>query len=210
MFVEYSINMLKYRNIVELIRYIQEGENAMRVISGTARGMKLQSPKGLNTRPTTDRVKESMFNIISFRIRESRVLDIFAGSGALGIEALSRGADSCTFVDSSRESIVIINENLKKARLDDRAYVISTKVESALSRLADEGFDMIFMDPPYCKGFIEPVLSSIVEKGILGADGIVVVEHDSSDKTPQNIKGLVRSDERIYGGTTISFYELED
>ena len=182
----------------------------MRVISGTARGMKLQSPKGLSTRPTTDRVKESMFNIISFRVRESRVLDIFAGSGALGIEALSRGAESCTFVDSSRESIGIINENLKKSRLGDRAEVISSTVESALSRLSDERFDMIFMDPPYCKGFIEPVLSSIAENAVLDADGIVVVEHDSSDKTPQSVKGLVKSDERTYGGTTISFYELED
>lgn len=182
----------------------------MRVISGTARGMRLQTPKGLSTRPTTDRVKESMFNIISFRIRESRVLDIFAGSGALGIEALSRGADSCTFVDSSRESICVINENLQKARLDDRADVISSKVESALSRMSGEKFDMIFMDPPYCKGFIEPVLLFIVDNNILDADGIVVVEHDSNDKTPESIKTLVKSDERTYGGTTISFYELED
>ncbi len=182
----------------------------MRVISGTARGMKLQTPKGMSTRPTTDRVKESMFNIINFRIRESRVLDIFAGSGALGIEALSRGAHSCTFVDSSRESIGIINENLQKARLDGRADVVASKVELALSKLSNEKFDMIFMDPPYCKGFIEPVLESIVDNNVLDSDGIVVVEHDSSDKTPQNIKTLVKSDERTYGGTTISFYELED
>src|SRR5690554_6539557 len=147
----------------------------MRVISGKARGHALKAPKGLNTRPTTDRVKESLFNIIQTRLDESVVMDLFSGSGNLGIESLSRNADKAYFIDNNKNSIQIIKENLKKTSLINNSIVIQMDIISAVEKLSAEGVqaDIIFMDPPYSKGFVLPVLEKIVSSHILKRDGIV-------------------------------------
>lgn len=159
----------------------------MRVISGSARGLKLKAPKGLKTRPTTDRIKESLFNIIAPYLYDCRFLDLFSGSGAIGIEALSRGAQGAVFVDMGDESVNIIKQNVTAARLLDKADVIKSDVGSAIERLGREGrcFDIIFMDPPYNKEFIVQTLKKIIKAGILADDGFIVAEQSQEDETPE-------------------------
>ena len=150
----------------------------MRVISGSARGLKLLSPEGLHTRPTTDRIKETLFNILAPYIYDVDFLDCFAGSGGIGIEALSRGAKSAVFVDNKRESIVCIKKNLDTTGLNDKAYVLSMDYRSALSKLALErkSFDFIFLDPPYRMGIEEDAVKSIEKLGLLKPDGWIIIE----------------------------------
>ncbi len=155
----------------------------MRVISGSARGLNLKTPSGLDTRPTAARIKESLFNIISssFNIEDSDFIDLFAGSGAIGIEALSRGAAKAVFVDSSEKSIKVINENIKSAKFEDKAEVIKSDVFSAIKRLnrKNADFDFIFMDPPYKADVIESVLKYIYDYRLLKCNGIIICEHSS-------------------------------
>ena len=150
----------------------------MRVISGQARGLKLKAPEGLETRPTTDRIKESFFNIISPDIYDAEFLDLFGGSGGIGIEALSRGAKRAVFVDESHKSINAIRDNLTRARLTDKAEVIKGNAVSVIRSLGENGrkFDIIFMDPPYKKGLVELSLEAIKASGILKDDGYIVAE----------------------------------
>jgi 16S rRNA (guanine(966)-N(2))-methyltransferase RsmD len=150
----------------------------MRVISGQARGLKLKAPSGLETRPTTDRIKESFFNIISPELYDADFLDLFSGSGGIGIEALSRGASSAVFVDFGNESIEVINDNLTRARLADKAEVIKGNVLSVIASLGTRGrkFDIIFMDPPYSQGLVEAALAAIHSADILKEGGFIVAE----------------------------------
>ena len=145
----------------------------MRVITGTARGRKLRELPGMETRPTTDKVKESIFNIIQFDIEGRRVLDLFGGTGQLGIEALSRGAAHCTFVDLRREAAAVIRENLQVTRLADQARVVQG---DSLSFLAScrEKFDLILLDPPYHTDLLEKSMEAITRFDILGEHGIMV------------------------------------
>lgn len=163
----------------------------MRVISGSARGRKLKAPAGLTTRPTTDRIKESLFNIIAGDLYNCRFLDLFSGSGGMGIEALSRGAEAAVFVDSSRNSISVINENISAVRFEERSEVLSCDVSYAISALGrrNEKFDIIFMDPPYNKGFVSSTLTYIVNADILSDEGYVIAEQSQEDEIP-NIQGL--------------------
>ena len=144
----------------------------MRVISGSARGRKLISPKGLDTRPTADIVKESLFNIIQFDIQGRRVLDLFAGSGQLGIECMSRGAQSAVFIDERRDAVNIIKENLKKCGFD--AEVLQTDAVTYLQR--GEKFDIVFVDPPYDSEYYEIVMKNINLFDILNEGGIIIFE----------------------------------
>ena len=146
----------------------------MRVISGTARGRKLLEPDGKRIRPSTDKVKESLFNIIQFDIEGRHVLDLFAGSGQLGIEALSRGAASCVFVDESPEAIKLVNANLHHCGLEEAAVVVRGDAFSYLER--GERFDLIFLDPPYETGHIDRALERIIEFDILKDNGIIICE----------------------------------
>ena len=146
----------------------------MRVISGTARGRKLLEPDGMKIRPSTDKVKESLFNIIQFDIEGRRVLDMFAGSGQLGIEALSRGAASCVFVDESTEAIRLVNANLQRCGLEKAATVVRG---DAFSYLEHGGkFDIVFIDPPYDTTHIDRALERIIEFDILKDNGIIICE----------------------------------
>lgn len=163
----------------------------MRVISGSARGRKLKAPEGLNTRPTTDRIKESLFNIIAADLYECRFLDLFSGSGGMGIEALSRGAKKAVFVDNNRNSVAVINDNIRATRFEDRALVLNCDISGAISKLGSIGekFDIIFMDPPYNRGFVESTLTYIVKADILADDGYIIAEQSQEDKTPE-VHGL--------------------
>ncbi|MCC3865822.1 16S rRNA (guanine(966)-N(2))-methyltransferase RsmD [Terrisporobacter petrolearius] len=184
----------------------------MRVISGKARGLKLNAPKNDDVRPTTDRVKESLFNMINPYIIDSNILDLFAGTGSLGIECLSRGANKCIFIDNSKESINIIKSNIKKARVENESIVLNLDFKSAINSLAlkNEKFDVIFMDPPYYKNMFSDALGSIDNKNLLKEDGIIVVEHDTKDRFPDNIGRLYKSRDKKYGNTTLTFYKVEE
>lgn len=183
----------------------------LRVISGKARGLKLDSPKNQDVRPTTDRVKESLFNIINPYIRESNILDLFAGTGSLGIECLSRGAKNCVFVDKSKDSINIIKSNVKKARVENESTILNIDFKDAVKRLSSQNqkFDVIFMDPPYYENMFIKCLKSIDELNLLHEDGIIVVEHDTKDLFDESIGNLVKSRDKKYGNTTLTFYKLE-
>ena len=163
----------------------------MRVISGIARGTKLLAPK-IGTRPTSDRAKESIFNIIAERIPDSNFLDIFAGSGAIGIEALSRRARHAVFIDNSKEAIKIIRQNLEKTKLSDRATIFDDILKIG-RQVAAPTFDIIFMDPPFDKNLIEPTLDIIISKNILSPTGLIIVEQP----TGANLTG--QSDDHCRG-----------
>ena len=148
----------------------------MRVITGSARGCRLKELEGMETRPTTDRVKEGLFNIIQFDIEGRKVLDLFAGTGQLGIECPSRGAASAVFVDRRTDAVKLIRENLKATRLSDKARVVSGDSMEFLKSLR-ESFDLIFLDPPYEAGLLEPAIAHIAKFDILSPHGIIVAEH---------------------------------
>ncbi len=149
----------------------------MRVIAGSARRLILKTPKGLSTRPTSDKVKETLFNIIQGDLYGVSFLDLFAGSGGIGIEALSRGASSCVFVDDSKEAVKCIMQNLENTGFSEKSKVISTDVLSSMGYLKDLGsFDIIFMDPPYDKGYVKKTLYEISGYGLLKDEGLIIVE----------------------------------
>ena len=147
----------------------------MRVISGSARGRRLKDLQGMDTRPTTDKVKESMFNIIQFDIEGRQVLDVFGGTGQLGIEALSRGAASCVFVDQRREAATLIRENVALCGFGDQTRVVQGEALAFLSS-CKERFDLIFLDPPYQSGLLEQCLAAIARFDILREHGIILCE----------------------------------
>ncbi|MBP5773513.1 MAG: 16S rRNA (guanine(966)-N(2))-methyltransferase RsmD [Eubacterium sp.] len=150
----------------------------MRVISGTARSLKLKTLEGLDTRPTTDRIKETLFNMIQNNIYGCSFLDIFAGSGGIGIEALSRGAKECVFIDNNQKAVDVINENLVFTKLKDNAVVLNKSFEMAIAMLEQQkySFDVVFMDPPYDKGLEKNVLELLKKSVIINNDTIVIVE----------------------------------
>ncbi len=155
----------------------------MRVITGSARGRRLKELEGLETRPTTDRVKEGLFNILQFDIEGRRVLDLFAGTGQLGIECLSRGAASAVFVERRADAVKLIRENLKTTDLADRARVVAGDSMELLKSLR-ERFDLILLDPPYEAGLLEPALAHIARFDILAPHGIIVAEHPAGKVLP--------------------------
>ncbi len=182
----------------------------MRVISGSARGLKLNAPKGLATRPTTDRIKESLFNMIAFDLYGCRFLDLFSGSGGIGIEALSRGASKAVLVDHAQESIKAITLNLEKARLAEKAEVLCMKVNDAIAMLGarNEIFDIIFMDPPYDKGFTDSTLYSILNAHILAPDALIIAEQSQQEDIPhaQELEVVRIKDYKI---TKMTFLKLK-
>lgn len=177
----------------------------MRVISGSRRGRKLISFEGDSIRPTTDRVKESMFNLICDFVGGSRVLDLFGGSGALSIEALSRGALSAVIVDSDKKSMEIIKKNIALTGFENETRTILSKAESFVADSPDS-FDIIFLDPPYNKGFVTPILNAVSERRLLTDGGIAVLESDSCDDHGE-ISGLEILKQRKYGRTYVTVYK---
>lgn len=182
----------------------------MRVIAGSARRLLLETPPGLDVRPTTDRIKETLFNIINNSLYDAEFLDLFSGSGAIGIEALSRGALSAVFVDNSRISVDYINKNLEHTGLREKAKVINSDCVSAISKLYYEKrqFDIIFMDPPYGKLLEKNVLEEIKKYNILKPDGFIIVEALSDTDfsyAPELSFKITR--EKLYGSNKHVFLE---
>ncbi len=177
----------------------------MRVISGKRRGHKLVGFEGDSIRPTTDRVKESIFNLINGYIQDRKVLDLFAGSGALGFEALSRGAESVTFVDKDRKSVDVVRKNKEALRFEEEVRILNMSYQDFFKN-SSECFDLIFLDPPYNKGFIEPVLADIVKNNRLSDGGIIVLESDDTDMHTE-FEGLVVLKQKKYGRSYITVYQ---
>ena len=177
----------------------------MRVITGSARGVRLQAPTGMDTRPTLDQVKEGIFSAIQFEVEGRRVLDLFAGSGQMGIEALSRGAKSAVFVDMRQDACAVVRSNLEKTRLTTNAQVLRSDYLSYLSHCR-ETFDLIFLDPPYAEIFLENALKSISEIDILSECGILICERPAEKTLPAQIGCLHVSREYRYGRVAVSLY----
>lgn len=177
----------------------------MRVITGKARGVQLKTPEGLLTRPTTDRVKEALFSIIQFEIPGARVLDLFGGTGQLGIEALSRGAKKAVFVDAREEACKLIRENLSRTRLNQDGQVVRSDYLQYLERCKDR-FDIILLDPPYAEVFLENALKRITEIDILESNGIIVAERPVGKELPWEFEGYTRSKDYKYGKTLLTVY----
>ncbi len=175
----------------------------MRVIAGSAKGRKLKSIQGSSTRPTTDRVKESIFNIIQFDIEGRTVLDLFAGTGQMGIEALSRGALSAVFVDQKKESVRIVMDNIALTGFEDKADVFQQDALIYLSR-CEEKFDIIFLDPPYNSGLMKKTLKAIAGFDILSISGIIICETSVESDLPEIEEPLVHLRDYVYGKTRIS------
>ena len=182
----------------------------MRIIAGFCRGRTILAPKGLDTRPTLDRVKESLFGIIQFQLYGKRVLDLFAGSGSLGLEALSRGASYAVFNDNSREAVKIIKANVEKLGFSDKSAVLSLDYKQAVRSAAvcGKGFDIVFLDPPYGAGVMEGALNELCIKGVLNSGAMVVAEHDAHIP-PVDTGTLELYDRRIYRDTALSFFRRE-
>ena len=180
----------------------------MRVITGKARGIVLKTPSGMATRPTADRVKEALFSIIQFDIPAARVLDLFGGTGQLGIEALSRDAKHAVFVDEREDACRLIRENLKRTKLESFASVIRSDYMAYLKKCKD-CFDIIFLDPPYAEEFLENSLKMITEIDILQSGGIIVTERPLGKELPWEFEGYVRSRDYKYGNTVLAIYRKQ-
>lgn len=183
----------------------------MRVISGEFRGRILEKLEGMDIRPTSDRVKESLFNIFGVKTFDCSFLDLFAGTGAIGIEAYSRGAAKVVFIDTDAKSIQVLKENLQKLNILDKVEVYNTDYINAINKLSADGrsFDIIFMDPPYMKGYEKIALNEVSDKNILSSDGIIVVEHDLGDEMPERAGKLTIYRQKKYGNTMLTFYSIE-
>ena len=180
----------------------------MRVITGKARGVQLKTPDGMLTRPTTDRVKEALFSVIHFDLPGARILDLFGGTGQLGIEALSRGAKSAVFVDQREDACRLIRENLKRTKLEADAKVVRSDYLDYLKRCR-ETFDIILLDPPYAEVFLENALKCITEIDILQSGGIIVAERPFDKELPFEFEGYTRSKDYKYGKTLITLYRKD-
>ena len=181
----------------------------MRIIAGSIKGRQLKAPKGRRLRPTAARVKEALFNILPHDLSGFRVLDLFAGTGNLSVEALSRGAAEAVLIDAATEAGKVIRENLRAVGFSDKAKVWVAPVLKSTQLLARRGerFDLIFLDPPYEKDWVGKTLRAVAQEGLLRETGILVVEHSVREKVEKDYPPLRLSDQRRYGTTLLSFFE---
>lgn len=179
----------------------------MRVITGLARGKKLMTLEGTDVRPTSDMVKEAIFSIVQFEVSGAKVLDLFAGSGQLGIEALSRGASLAVFVDSNPESVKVVRENLKNTGLATNSRVVAMDSFAYLGGCKDK-FDIVFIDPPYSKDIINQILPKVVEK--MNENGIIVCEHDKKDELEEEFGNFCKFRTYNYGRIALTTYRKRD
>ena len=182
----------------------------MRVVSGKLKSKKLCSVKGLDIRPTSDRVKEAIFDILQDCFRGQNVLDLFAGTGALGIEALSRGARKAVFIEESRQSLNALRRNIEECRLKEQAEVWPREVQAGIRILQGRGesFELIFLDPPYGKELAGITLRSLAQSSIVAPGALIVAEHSLTDSLG-SIEFLQMVDERKYGRTRVSFFRSD-
>jgi len=184
----------------------------MRVISGEYRGKKLYTLEGMNTRPTLDRVKEALFNIIQFKVPEANVLDLFAGSGSLGIETLSRGANYVVFCDHSCEAIKIIKKNIESTKYVEKSTILNKDYMVALKQISklDKKFDIVFLDPPYKSEFGIKAIEELIKLDLIAEDGIIILETDDENiKKEIEEKKIKIFDERKYGSVKLIFIRKE-
>ncbi|ROQ92342.1 16S rRNA (guanine966-N2)-methyltransferase [Desulfosoma caldarium] len=183
----------------------------MRIIAGRFRGRTLRRPKSHGVRPTADRVREALFSILGQRVRDSRVLDLFAGTGALGLEALSRGAACAVFVDQHREALAVLRSNVDRCGVTfPEVEVLAVNVPVALSRLAAQKrrFDLIFMDPPYGLGWIPKILALL--DAVAAPDALIIAEHHEKDAVPDRVSLWHLVDRRRYGTVCLTFFARMD
>ena len=178
-----------------------------RIIGGSRRGKKLHPLRGGIIRPTGDRQKESIFNILSGNVNGAIVLDLFAGTGALGIEALSRGANFAVFIDVHKPAISLLNQNIESCGFEGQTQVIRWNIQKDLECLGTvrRKFNLVFMDPPYNKGYIEPTLRLLHRSGCLESDAVIVIEHAPQEPIPEDDFPYALYDKRRYGKTLVSF-----
>jgi 16S rRNA (guanine966-N2)-methyltransferase len=179
----------------------------IRIIGGELKGKKLITVPGMRTRPTADRVRESIFNILDHRVRDASVLDLFAGTGAMGLEALSRGAESVVFADDNPAALVALKKNIKNCSLENRTHTIKWNILKNLNILRSQkpSYNLVFIDPPYNKEMVRPILSNLDLSRCLKNGAMVVIEHSTLEPIPQNPPGFNISDQRRYGKTLVSF-----
>ncbi|MFQ5823518.1 MAG: 16S rRNA (guanine(966)-N(2))-methyltransferase RsmD [bacterium] len=184
----------------------------MRIISGTKRGVRLITFKNLRIRPTTDRTKELIFNVINNFIKDSFVLDIYAGTGSLGIEALSRGAAKAIFIENHQKVLRILKNNIEKTEFTDRAVVLKESAENAIKKLAALAlkFDVIFADPPYIKNLALETIKAVNNFNILQKRGILIVESSIKDELRDSTDRLTLKTRKRLGDTTVSFYQYDE
>ncbi|MEA4846555.1 MAG: 16S rRNA (guanine(966)-N(2))-methyltransferase RsmD [Clostridiaceae bacterium] len=184
----------------------------MRVIAGEYKGRRLDPIEGMDIRPTSDKVKESLFNILGAAVIDSVFLDLFGGTGGIGIEALSRGAKHVVFIDSSIKSIKVLKGNLSRLDIKDGIEVFNVDYSTAIGKLYKYGkkFDIIFVDPPYSIGMAVSALKEIDKNPILSQSGLIIVEHDSKEDMPQKVGKLYLYRYKQYGNTTLSFYTINE
>jgi len=182
----------------------------LRIIGGEKKGKKLLSVKGMKTRPTKDRMREALFNILSSRIADSNVLDLFAGTGALGIEALSRGASSAIFVDKDGDALSVIEKNLRSCGFEDRSKIFRCNILINLKclRTVLKPFDIVFMDPPYESDCVYQSLVNLKQSGALKKGSIIIVEHSPKEPAPSDLFGFEIFDQRRYGRALFSFFHF--
>ena len=178
----------------------------VRIITGQAKGRYLKVPRGWGGRPTSDRVKESLFNILGPLVPGASFLDLFAGTGSVGIEALSRGASRAVFVENDRQAVRAIRENLAQTGLGDRAEVLPLDVLAAAGKLKGQKFNLIFLDPPYGQGLEIPAMEALVANNLLDEDSLVVVEGSRRRKMPARVGCLKLCREHRIGDTVLAFY----
>ena len=186
----------------------------MRVISGIARGKKLEAPEGLHTRPVTDQIKQAIFNSWQFKVAESSFLDLFAGSGSMGIEAISRGASYTIFVDNDTHAINIINKNLKSCPFDSKKYkVIQADVFQVIQQLDSQKkqFDIIYLDPPYTVDEIFiPVMEAMGNSNLLEENGILAIRTKKEKELPDQFGHLIKTKQKKYGISMVHYYKNKD
>lgn len=197
--------------MIELKCY-KKGGITVRIIAGKARGRKLIPPATMETRPTLDRVKESMFSIIQNYIPDAVVVDVFAGTGSLGLEAASRGAKEVYLVDRSKDAFSLLKQNIENLKFEDTCYALNKDSYEALRYLSDKNkvFDIIFIDPPYCKEMIPEAIKIIYDKKMLSKDGIIVTKIDSIEEIYEGYEEISLIKSRKYGNTTICLYKYEE
>jgi 16S rRNA (guanine966-N2)-methyltransferase len=184
----------------------------MRIISGIAKGKKLLSPLTMETRPTLDRIKESIFDIIQMKIYGSKVIDLFAGTGSLGLEAVSRGALECFLIDKSKDTFNLLSQNVINLKFEDKCKTFNMDSYEAIEQLGVENqkFDIIFIDPPYIKDMIPPAVEIIQKYKMLLDNGIIVTKIDSKEKLYEGTDEIKLYNHRKYGNTIICFYKHEE
>jgi 16S rRNA (guanine966-N2)-methyltransferase len=180
---------------------------AIRIIGGELKGRKLVTVPGMLTRPTADRVRESIFNILGDRVRGARIMDLYSGTGAMGIEALSRGAESVLFMDNHPAALAALKNNIKKCSLESKAATIQWNILSHFDviRSYQPAFNLVFLDPPYNKNMIQPTLANLDRSRCLENRADIIIEHSAREPFPENLPGFILSDQRRYGKTLVSF-----